>query len=169
MRPVAAVTSIVAAAVVATGISLVGDPGASARSGPTRPAQTAHRPAAPGTTITLSVPPVVFQAEIAVRAGRLRTALVLADPSVTGAAQVVGRAAGVGCTADLVQGQSAWLDCDLDGVTDDPTVIEVVLSDSRRIVRIVAPRNQRRPLDVPVVRSRESGNRDKPAGTANSR
>lgn len=82
--------------------------------------------------ISAAIPAVAFTAEVVVRDGRLRTPVLLADPSVTAVARVVG-ASGAGCRADLRQGVPAWLDCPVGA--DRRVRISVALSDGRVVVR----------------------------------
>lgn len=79
-------------------------------------------PAAPGVqSVGVSIPQVVLAGRIAVRDGRLRTPVLLTDPSVAAAARV--RGASGACTVQLRAGAVSWLDC---AVPSGRLTVEVV-------------------------------------------
>jgi hypothetical protein len=84
--------------------------------------------------VSAAVPVVAFPREVVVRDGRLRTPVLLADPTVTATARVIG-ATGPGCSVELRQGVPGWLDCAVPRPAE-PRIV-VVLSDGRRVARAV--------------------------------
>lgn len=131
-------TAVLGLLTVALGVAVAppvsSDPGSSphpSAAPTTRPGTVTSSPARPA-SVSTSVPVVAFPALVRVVAGRLRTPVLLADPTVTALARVVGEDAS-GCRVPLRAGVPAWLDCPVAG--SGAVRVEVVLSDGRSVVR----------------------------------
>jgi hypothetical protein len=78
-------------------------------------------------SLATAVAPVAFQAQAVVRAGRLRTAVLVNAAEPAGTATVVGSA---GCSATATPGVPVWIDCPFSGRAATVNV-RVTLSDGR--------------------------------------
>jgi hypothetical protein len=87
--------------------------------------------------VSTMVPVVAFAPEVTVSGGRLRTPVLLADPTVTATSHVEG-GRGPGCDLVLLQGTARWLDCAIETRGEVRTV--VTLSDGRTVVQEVRRR-----------------------------
>lgn len=96
-----------------------------------------HRGCTPPLTgsIAVSIPAVSFTESVVVKGGHLRTPVLLADDTVTARVRVVGAATGPGCTAELLQGVPAWLDCSISSRGKGNPRIVVRLSDGRTAMK----------------------------------
>lgn len=103
-----------------------------ARSQVERPAPTS------GSGASVGIPPVAFTAQVALRDGRLRTPVVLADDTVSGSATVEGATTNGGCSTGLVVGAPAWLECSLVPMPGQSPRVVVTLSDGRIFERVIS-------------------------------
>ena len=76
----------------------------------------------PPANVTVSIPPVSLARDVRSVDGKLRTPVLLADPTVSGSAYVMP---GKQCPVPLVQGVVTWLTCD----AQPGSVVRVLLSD----------------------------------------
>jgi len=88
-------------------------------------------------SITVQVPRVAFGPDLAVSGGRLRAPVLLADPTVTGTASVVGADPSLGCAVPLVQGIVNVIDCSLPAGSRGSQTVAVTLSDGWQLMVVV--------------------------------
>ena len=93
---------------------------------------------ASGSSASVGIPPVAFTAQVALRDGRLRTPVVLADDTVNGSATVEGATTIGDCSTELVVGAPVWLECSLVPMPGQSPRVVVTLSDGRTVERLIA-------------------------------
>jgi len=84
----------------------------------------------PTTSVTVSIPPVSLAREVRSVNGKIRTPVLLSDPTAKGFAYVVPDQF---CSVELIPGVLSWLNCK----AEPGTVVRVLLSDGRVFQTIV--------------------------------
>lgn len=95
-------------------------------------------PTARDRNVRVSIPAVAFTETVVVVNGRLRTPILLADPTVTGKVRVVGAGSCDDCRARLTQGVVTWLSCRMSSKDLRNARIVVTLSDGRRVTKSIS-------------------------------
>jgi len=88
--------------------------------------------------IMVEVPRVAFGPDLKIADGHLLAHVLLADPTVTGNASVLGADPAEGCAVPLTQGNVATLDCLLPVAAASPSTIVVTLSDGWQLTVTVS-------------------------------